>query len=301
MIPAAADEFNTFSPSSAGLVRGLPRPYNSALEGVGGMVREILRPRTQRDAMRMRSRPGSAYLGGGTWLNSPFGGSPQLLISLESLGLDYLREEGGLLRIGAMVRFQQLADNPSAPDALRKAVRLTASRTLRNMASIGGELALMPENSALLPLLFALDALVVAGGKKPQPMESWRRERRQELVTEVRLHAAPARLSDIDVVSRTSHSPRSLVVAASAQALKPAVTGVRLVVSDCRGRLVRLKETEKHLENGPLPLKKDIEEMVRGEFTPAGDAHASVDYKRYMAGVLAADILCRLSAGEALR
>ena len=66
------------------------------------MVSEILRPQTIGEAARLASRPGTAILGGGTWLNSAVAaadtpgsgmapaGSALALVSLERLGLDFV-------------------------------------------------------------------------------------------------------------------------------------------------------------------------------------------------------------------
>ena len=259
------------------------------------MVTEIIRPETIREALRAKARPGSAFLGGGTWLNSSPAAAPQVLISLEKLGLGSIETVGGACRIGAGATFQQALDAPGVPDAVRKAVSLTASRTLRNMATIGGELGLCPPQSVLIPVLIALDAEVaLADRRKPLAIGDWFRDRPEGLILGISVNE-PSRLCAVESVSRTSHSRKCLVVAVSAAAAEPALSRVRVAASDCRGKLLRLRDVEERLEGNPLPPKQTIEGLVRQHFSPAGDIHTSAEYKRYMAGVLAADLLHSLA------
>jgi putative selenate reductase FAD-binding subunit len=267
-------------------------PYNRL------MIIDILRPRTVREAVRAKAGPGTAYLGGGTWLNSRRSDMPTTLISLEHLGLATIDADGGRFAAGAMVTFQQLADHRSAPPALREAVLLTASRTVRNMKTVGGELGLRPAGSALVPALLALDAEVMrADRKKPVPMTAEPGDADNLVLGFV--VPVTTRVSAVRAVSRTSHSGASLVAAVSVDSVSPALTGARVVVSDCRGQTVRLIAVEEALNGSPLPPREQIEGMISRAFAPAADMHGSATYKRYMAGVLVADALYALRERKA--
>jgi CO/xanthine dehydrogenase FAD-binding subunit len=71
-------------------------------------------------------------------------------------------------------------------------------------------------------------------------------------------------------------------------------TPARVVVSDCCGRRGRLTSLERILEGAAPPPREQIEELVRAEFHPSSDLHASAGYKRYIAGVCVADALGEL-------
>jgi putative selenate reductase FAD-binding subunit len=262
------------------------------------MITEIVRPTTVKDAVRAKAAPGAAYLGGGTWLNSGNAENVTILVSLEKLGLDTVRTEAGRCILGASVTFQTILDSAVVPSVLRQAARLTASRTLRNMVTLGGELGLRPQDSAVIPALIVLGAEIsVAGKRKPIPIQQFVDEGRGGLVLGVSVPERAA--AAVRAVSRTSHSPRSLVAAVSARAAGPSAEGLMLVVSDCRGQRMRLTAMEKKLEGMPIPPRQDLEELARAEFVPAPDIHASGAYKRYMAGVLIADLLSELAHGAA--
>jgi putative selenate reductase FAD-binding subunit len=260
------------------------------------MITDIVRPKTVAEAVKAKSAPGAAWLGGGTWLNSGKAENVTTLVSLEHLGLHSIHAGSGRCVIGATVTFQELVDNLHVPRALRDAARLTASRTLRNMVTVGGELGLKPADSAVIPVLLALGADVDLAGKKSLPVRRYLDEGSGGLVLGVSVPVAL--LAAVSAVSRASHSPRSLVAAVSAHAAAPVLKGVVIVVSDCRGTPVRLVEAERRLEGAALPGHEGIEQLAHVGFSPQPDLHAAVEYKRYMAGVLVADLLAAM-AGEA--
>lgn len=290
------------------------------------MVSHILRPKTIGEAARLAMRPGTAVLGGGTWLKSPLAaaerdgsetGSPDsagaagsparaagaslTLISLENLDLDFVEWRRAALHIGAAATFQQVLDAPGVPAALRDAVTATASRTLRSMVTVGGELGLDPADSVLIPVLAALDARVRIAGGPSYGIEQLRAARALGpigLIVEV--SAADAdRPCAVASLARTSHGRRSLVIAVAAERLHPKVSRVRIVASDCRGQLLRLADPEAALEGSELPQKDRIEKLVRAAFWPTSDLYASTEYKRYLAGVYAADLLHLLAERQA--
>jgi putative selenate reductase FAD-binding subunit len=258
------------------------------------MITDIVRPKSVAEAVRARTAPGAAYLGGGTWLSSGRAQHVTTLVSLEHLGLGSIRPESGRCVIGASATFQSLVDSPLVPPVLRAAVRLTASRTLRNMVTMGGELGLSPDDSAVIPVLIVLGAdVAVAGRKKPVSIEAFLDKGQPGLILGVSVPRQAT--AAVQAVSRTSHSPRLLVAAVSARAVAPALEQPRLVLSDCRGLRVRLSGAERKLDGAPLPPRQDIEALARAEFSPGSDPYASAAYKRYMAGVMIADLLAGLS------
>ncbi len=279
------------------------------------MVAEILRPKTLGEAVRLVSVPGFAVLGGGTWLNAAVAApaaaglaaspeqsrGPMTLVSLENLGLDFVEWRNAALRLGAAATFQQVLDAPGVTEAVRAATAATASRTLRNMITVGGELGCCPADSVLIPVLAALDARVHVAGRHPLSIAEYRAARAAGpvgLIVEVSASDAD-RPCAVSSLARTSHGRRSLVIAVSAARFTPKLSRVRIVASDCRGQVLRLADAENALEGSPLPVKDRIESLVRAAFWPTSDLYASTEFKRYLAGVYAADLLHVLAAREA--
>ncbi|HUS71256.1 MAG TPA: FAD binding domain-containing protein [Anaerolineae bacterium] len=67
---------------------------------------------------------------------------PEAIINLKTIkGLDFIKEEDGMLKIGALSRLHDIAVNPTVKDrypALAMAAHRTASPNIRQMATIGG-------------------------------------------------------------------------------------------------------------------------------------------------------------------
>jgi xanthine dehydrogenase YagS FAD-binding subunit len=69
---------------------------------------------------------------------------PEAVVNLKTIpGLDFIREESGMLRIGALTRLRDIAEHAiirSRYTALSQAARRTASPNLREMGTLGGNL-----------------------------------------------------------------------------------------------------------------------------------------------------------------
>ncbi len=280
----------------------MPRAGAVALAAAGAVtynqsvITDILRPATARDAVRAKSVPGSAFLGGGTWLNSGRARGTSVLISLDRLGLDRIEPAQAGCAIGAKVTFQGIVDASAVPPALRAAALLTASRTLRNMVTLGGELGLAPDDSAVIPVLMVLGATVqLASRRRPIPIEDLLNKPGGDLILSVAIPDTRLPCA-VRALSRTSHSPRSLVVAACAAPGRhpDARREVRVVLCDCVGQRARL--LEEGTVGSPMPDRQRLEALVGSVFSPGPDLHASVEYKRHMAGVLVADVVQALAA-----
>lgn len=123
-------------------------------------VSEYLRPASLDEALACLDRPGAVVVGGGTTVNAARSPGPVTVVDLQALHLDGMeRDDENGLRIGATVTLQRLADDASAPAAIRAAARREKPSTLRGMSTIGGCLATADPSSELLA------ALLVHGGK----------------------------------------------------------------------------------------------------------------------------------------
>jgi len=69
---------------------------------------------------------------------------PATVIDLKTIpGLDYIKEEGGLLKIGAMAKLTDIAESTVVQgkwSSLAEAARMVASPQIRNMGTIGGNI-----------------------------------------------------------------------------------------------------------------------------------------------------------------
>ncbi len=93
--------------------------------------------------------PNAAVVAGGTDIIGSLKGMifaepPSSLVNLKTIpGLDYIKEEGGVLKIGALTKLTDIHESSTVSStypALADAARLVATPQLRNMGTLGGNL-----------------------------------------------------------------------------------------------------------------------------------------------------------------
>lgn len=129
------------------------------------MADKLIIAKTAEEAVSLNGRK-SAFLAGGTEINR-LGSTVDAtrLIGIGRIptldGIDeYTDVEKGVkyIRIGAMSTFQDIVDSPLVPAYLKEACLFMGSRTKRNMATIGGNIALRRTDSYLYATLLACHA-----------------------------------------------------------------------------------------------------------------------------------------------
>lgn len=210
---------------------------------------------------------------------------------MQDLELDWIDWDNGALRIGAMSRLQPLRDARFIPAALREALGFVYSRHVRNQSTIGGEIAARQEESVLLPVLLALDAeLVLATAKRCQSRTTACPCDR--LLTEI-IIKDPYRTCATRKISR---SQAGLTVVTAAVAITDH-DGMRIALDGVASKALRLHDVEtQNLEGNAL------EQAVANAIFPQEDLRGSVAYKRYITGVLVADLYadCQQAGEEAV-
>ena len=247
------------------------------------MIEQFLKPTSVDEAIRLKSqhKDGAVFMAGGSKLNAtPTRTDKKVAISLAGLGLGEIKEQGGQLRIGATVTLQQLIDDPKVPAALRDAAGFIYSRNVRNQATLGGEVCARQDEAVLVPVLLALDAKVLLADGQSSELESFLGGARDSLVVALIL-PDPARPCATRKIAR---SAGGLTVLSAAVALSE--KGQCIAVEGVVPHPVRLRAVEqKGLAEVPLELA--VSEAV----APREDVRGSVAYKRYIAGVVVADLL----------
>lgn len=109
-------------------------------------LREFRRPETVDEAIAMMGQgPGrGAFIAGGTALGMAHRVPYDYLVDIGNLGLDFIKQEDRLIRIGSTVTIQHLCSSSlvqtPALKFLGQAASSVATRQIRNMATVGGNL-----------------------------------------------------------------------------------------------------------------------------------------------------------------
>ena len=302
------------------------------------MIREFYRPRNVEEALALRKQ-GGVFLAGGTQINRNTGGisaglasgitgteaeggiypglpdpGPEMeAIYLEPLGLKGVEPAGpagptgtaslaGGFLIGALTTLQELADDSRLPRALRQAAGFIPSRSVRNMATLGGNIAAAQPDSYLIPVLLALDARLHTAGGRGIPvmtLEEYLARPGEELIIQAEI--PPAAGVCLAVKESRSHVAPPYVSAGVRILLEGGkVTQARLALGcGCLGPMAaRLREVESWLEGQPLPELEELESRIRRLISPPGDIWGSREYKIRVNAALTARAVLIAAAGE---
>lgn len=270
-------------------------------------LKEYRRPRSVAQALRLlaRERPRTRPLAGGTWLVAGRDPAVEAVVDLSALGLDHLSLSGRRMTLGAMVTLQTLASDPRiaalAGGLLAEAARRSAPRAVRNMATLGGVLAVGDPAEGVLLALVAMQAQVHV--RTPAvtrvPVDAFLASRpafrsAHGLITQVVLPVGDAKSGGGLVGVSATPRDRPIVCAAAVVVRRgERVESGRLAMGGVGPLPVRLPAVEAALEEARLDETRleEVSQSISGAVTPEGDWRGSAGYRRAMAGVVAARAL----------
>jgi carbon-monoxide dehydrogenase medium subunit len=280
------------------------------------------RPRSIREAIRLLHAGGSRarVVAGGTDVIVQADPSIRSLVDITQLGLSYIRKVGNSWAIGATTTMAGVEDSKAicelAGGILAKAAAACGSVQLRNMATLGGNLAnASPAADTAVPLL-ALDASVVLAGatkRRTLPLAEFfsapgKTVLGKELLVEI-LVPVPSRGGrwgwSFLKLGRTE-SDISLVSAAAGLQVdaRGACKSVRIALGAVAPTPVRAAGAEAVLAGQALTAERVAQacQRVARDVNPIGDVRAPAEYRREMAQVLVGRALrdCAQQAGVTL-
>jgi len=258
------------------------------------------RPSTVSEAVTLQASlgDGALFLAGGTEINQKHHpAAPAHLISLAGLELAGIARGDGAVVIGATTTFQQLLDAPQLPEVLRWAAAKLINRNVRNVATVGGQLATAKSCADLIPSLVALEArvlLATSDGSGAVALDQYVAAKPAGLIVAVELpDAAPPRGVAATNFTRSANDLSVLTAAASVGRVGDAVSEPIVAVGGVAPHVVRLQAVEAALAGAPLPARSELEALVADAVTPIDDLRGSAAFKRRVAGALTADVLAR--------
>jgi carbon-monoxide dehydrogenase medium subunit len=268
-------------------------------------------PSSVKEALELRSRYGGSacFLAGGTDLLVAMKNRvcmPEHLISLTGIAeMKGISLNGnGELRVGALTTLAEIEYSDIVKEqfpALRDAVDVMASRQIRTMATIGGNLFAAVPSADTAPPLIALNAsLTIAGnlGEQTMPVESLFTGPKQTCCTsgEILVHIAipkPEPFSGGCYLKLMRRQAMDLALVGVAAYVK--LDGKKGVCKDARIALgavaptpIRVPEAEDLLVNKTIDeaLAAQTAKIAGARCYPITDIRASLDYRCSMAEVL---------------
>jgi len=230
---------------------------------------------------------------------------PEVLINLKTIpGLDYIREEGGILKIGAITRLEDIARNPevvSRYTALAEAAHRTASPHIREMGTIGGNICNGSPAADTIPPLICLGAKLevrsTAGNRLVAVEDFFEGPQKTrltpgEILTQIQIPIQPPRTGGI------------YLKLGLRKALEIAIVGVAALVTLDETKKVCVRAKLSLASVAPIPLScrraeavlvgqtidsriiEQAAQLAQGEATPISDLRGTADYRREMVYVL---------------
>jgi len=227
---------------------------------------------------------------------------PSVLIDINRLAeLDFVEEDGGGLRIGALTRHYTLETSPLVRErfpVLSAAMAHVAHIAIRNRGTIGGSLSHADPAAELPMLALLLDAeirMLSAGGWRCHKAEGFFRGPlttalgEDELVTEIFLPALPPRAGwGFEEFALRSGDFAFAAVVAILTAANGKIGEARVAVMGVDETPLRLRAVEQSLAGQRFTAKLvgAAARQAHANVQPFSDLRASADYRRHLVAVL---------------
>jgi carbon-monoxide dehydrogenase medium subunit len=268
---------------------------------------DYTRPATVEEALdALAATDGAAVLAGGQSLLNVLKNrvaSVEVLVDISHLselrGIE--RRADGALEIGACVTYDELDRSAEVREGhaiLAEVASHIEDQQIRNRGTIGGNCCLGDPTNNLPPLLIALGATMniqAARAVRPVPAESFffsffsTAVEQGEILRSITIPALEPGTAVGYQSLPVGGDSKALVRAAARVRAGAAIEDARVVLAVVGPRPVRHAGMEERLRGAP-PTAEAIaaaSEAIGDELEPVSDAHASADYRRRMARVLA--------------
>lgn len=257
------------------------------------MVENLVLAKSVDEAVSFASQSGAVFLAGGTEinrLNSAIEASS--LVALNKVQeLKFIKKIDSYVELGAMCTFQELIDAKEVPEYFKKACSFMASRTKRNMATIGGNIALCRDDSYLWPTLLACDAslnLVALDGEKSFVSVDFYLENYEELADQLIYSVLIPSCANI-ASKRYSNTAQSHAVLTMSASNGP--NGLKIAVALKKAGIFTLPVIAKAISDGASDEELQAQVKACDGLKLEDDLlYGSAAYRKYLLAVTAYDL-----------
>ncbi len=234
---------------------------------------------------------------------------PEAVMGLRLAGLGGLERAGDTLRIGATATLTQLLDQDVVP-MLREAARNTASWSIRNMGTVGGNLFTPPPGGDVAVALLALDASVTlagAAGERVLPLAEFftgfmtTELAADALLVEIRVPVRSEPTAYIKLGRKHANTPAVVTVAVRLEWDEGRVADARIALGAVGPHPIRARQAERLLIGTSLGADAiaAAASAAARECEPFTDGIATAWYRRRMVSLLVGRALEQLAPGAA--
>jgi len=256
------------------------------------MIKEVFKPASLTEAAKLKSE--NIYnFSWGTQINwapaqtaRQLEGKPAIekVILVQDILSREIKKEGEALVIGAGITLQDMIEADKIPEVLKKAAGFIASRNIRNMATLGGNIAANRPDSYIIPCLMALKAEVNTADAGIMSVEKYITQERNDLILEITLPRVEG-VCLIDVALKSSGAYPSVT-----SAVRVSDSEVVVVLGCVSDHVIRLKEIEPGIMDGSLS-GDTLAAVVANMINPQSDLLGTTAYKKYISGSMVAHLV----------
>jgi len=243
--------------------------------------------------------------------------APTILVDLNGISeLEFIELRASALHIGAGTRLASLYESPLVREkaaALAEAIRVMSSPTIRNRATIGGNLCNASRCADTQAPLLALDARLTlrgpAGERTVQAVSFFIAPgngsdktvmRADEILTEVVIPIRRGTSAFVKLGRRRGSSTAIISAAVFALITNRTFEDIRIAVSAFGSTPIRGRKVESALTGRSVDAQtiSTAAVLIKDEIDPISDERASAAYRREMAPVVIRRALGRVAIGE---
>ena len=228
--------------------------------------------------------------------------SPERVIDINGIpGLSYIKEEDGVLKFGALTRESEIEHSDLLKEKypiFADVTKLIADPQVRNMSTVGGNLAHGDAANDHPAVMLALRATVIAtgkDGKRSIPIDEFffgfytTALQHGEILTEIQIPIPPKGTgSAYHKLERKVGDYATAGVAVQLTIENGICTAIGIGLTNVNPIPLRAKRSEKLLLNNPLTDENIAEaaKLASEDCSPSADLRGSEEYKRAMVAVL---------------
>lgn len=269
-------------------------------------LKRYYRPKSIAEALALLEKNSGSILviAGGTKLVKTRNSIVQELVDITGLGLDYIRENDGIVRIGATTSLQKMVESQLLKTAFQKIVNEAAhmthrSKMIRNASTVGGELVTTNSLSVLYCAFLVLQAQVrfVGGEEFALAINIFKNKKELSGGLMVEVLVPALRENTFTAIETLQQRQGIPVITAAARVTldKGSCTQVKLAITgthNCPQRLHAIEDTM----NGQAFNHANIERFsneINSHYFPVTDAFATEEFRKETAPLVIKKVLNR--------
>ena len=227
--------------------------------------------------------------------------TPECIVNIKNIaGLDYIREEGAELKIGALTRISTIRESDLIKQkclSVYEATRTFGTPQVRNIATVGGNICRSSPSADMAPPLVSFDAegrLVGPKGARKVLLENFftgagENVLDREILTEIVIPLAKWQYGTaFEKVTRSSADLAKVNCAVKITVRDGRCDDIRIILGAVANMPVRARKAEQVIKGKEINdevIQRTVQEVIE-DITPITDVRSTADYRSQVSKIL---------------